>query len=151
MPHGSVFRRKKKKKKEVMVGQQEHLVQLRRDAVSTSWGFRLQGGQENNTPLTVQRVSLRGCQSTPLALSSLVSLRGLSERSVGYGCSSSSSAQLLLGSALLKIAAWCRITLDYDVSRSRAPRYARIPATAAAAAAAAADMQLLNVRALSNS
>jgi len=32
-------------------------VQLRRDAVNTAWGFRLQGGHEYDSPLVVQRVS----------------------------------------------------------------------------------------------
>lgn len=35
---------------------QETQVQLHRDALSTSWGFRLQGGKDFKTPLTVQRV-----------------------------------------------------------------------------------------------
>ena len=32
-------------------------VQLSRDALSTPWGFRLQGGKDFKTPLTIQRVS----------------------------------------------------------------------------------------------
>ena len=33
-------------------------VRLYRDALSTPWGFRLQGGADFKAPLTVQRVSL---------------------------------------------------------------------------------------------
>jgi hypothetical protein len=45
-----------------MVGQQQHEfeVVLRRDNLSTPWGFRLQGGRECQAPLTVQRVFVGG-------------------------------------------------------------------------------------------
>jgi len=48
-------------------------VQLRRDAVNTAWGFRLQGGHEYDSPLVVQRVSRPklshiGLSSTPVGL-----------------------------------------------------------------------------------
>jgi len=42
-----------------MVGQhQDTVIRLSRDNTSTPWGFRLQGGLESDTPLTVQRVSV---------------------------------------------------------------------------------------------
>ena len=35
----------------------EYSVHLHRDALSTPWGFRLQGGKDFKAPLTIQRVS----------------------------------------------------------------------------------------------
>ena len=32
-------------------------IRLYRDSLSTSWGFRLQGGKDLNAPLTIQKVS----------------------------------------------------------------------------------------------
>lgn len=35
----------------------EYTAKLQRDSLSTPWGFRLQGGADLNSALTIQRVS----------------------------------------------------------------------------------------------
>ena len=41
-----------------MAGQEKFMVQLSRPNSSVSWGFRLQGGADFSTPLSIQLVSI---------------------------------------------------------------------------------------------